>query len=368
MRSRMLVVLLIAVLVAFAVPGPGEAMGDSHGGGHSSSSHSSGGRSSSGSHPSGGHTGSGGHPGHGGGSFHPGWGPHGGVPYHGGGHFGWHGGPGWGGAYLSFPFWWDSSWWWGWPYGAYPYYGSYYPYGGYDGSWDLGVAPGPSDSMIAEPDAEEDQGEDTSEPAAPAPGTSQVDLQISPATALVVLNGVVIGSVDEFGHATDVLYLDAGEYTLEFRAPGFRTRRLPLRVSGGDSALLYLSLRADPAAGAERAAPPSPGLPHGRRFGPSFGPGTGGPGPAAATGSGVRAIAARPGSTGLALRVSPPGAAVYVDGALIGTGDQLANLPDGVAVAPGPHRIDIVAPGHAGKTIQIDAQAGKTTELSVALE
>jgi hypothetical protein len=59
---------------------------------------------------------------------------------------------------------------------------------------------------------------------------------------------------------------------------------------------------------------------------------------------------------------------VYVDGALIGTGDQLANLPDGVAVAPGPHRIDIVAPGHAGKTIQIDAQAGKTTELSVALE
>ena len=70
----------------------------------------------------------------------------------------------------------------------------------------------------------------------------------------------------------------------------------------------------------------------------------------------------------LTLHVVPPNAAVYLDGVLLGTGDEFARLQRGIAVTPGPHRIDVVAPGLAGKTLQFDAGAGKEQELSVTLE
>jgi hypothetical protein len=66
--------------------------------------------------------------------------------------------------------------------------------------------------------------------------------------------------------------------------------------------------------------------------------------------------------------VSPPDAAVYIDGVLLGTGAVLEHLQQGVAVSPGPHRIDVVAPGHAGKTVQVNAVAGRNQELGISLE
>ncbi len=101
---------------------------------------------------------------------------------------------------------------------------------------------------------------------------SAVDLQVSPPTALVFLNGVLIGSVDEFGGAPESLYLDPGEYTLEFRGPGYRPKALHLKVSG-EPIVVSLALEADPN-GAGEKTPPSPGLPYGRHFGPDFGSAT----------------------------------------------------------------------------------------------
>jgi hypothetical protein len=345
MRSRVLAPVLIAGLVALALPGSSEARNAVHRpGGHSPG----GGRSGSVGHP--GHVGRGGPGGHPGGNRHV-------VPFHGGGRFGWHGNLGWGGLYLGLPLWWDAYWGWGWPYG----YSGYYGYYGYNGYPDSGVIPVPSNPAEAESGTPGTEPETSGEATAVVSGTSPVDLQVSPSSALVVLNGVLIGSVDEFGRGSDYLYLDAGKYALEFRAPGFRTRTLWLSVSGGNKTLVSLDLQADPTASAERTAPPSPGLPHGRRFSPRFGPATSQPGlPAGAVGE--------LGSTALVLHVSPLGAAVYVDGVLLGTGEHLAQLTEGVAISPGPHRIDVVAPGHTGKTLQVDAQAGKKLELSVTLD
>jgi PEGA domain len=372
MRSRVIAPVLIAGLIALALPGSGEARGgDRGGGGH----FSGGGRVGSAGHP--GRVGSGGHSGRVGSGGHPGRSPyvgHGGpgnhfrhyrhgVPFDYGLPYEWRGGIGWGGPFLGFPLWWDAYWGWDWPYG---YYGSYGPYG-YYGSYDYDGYPysvvfrvppygGEAGAGTAEVAAEA-----TNVPAAAVPGTSAVDLQVSPPTALVLLNGVLIGSVDEFGHGSDYLYLDAGEYTLEFRAPGYLARTLRLSVTGGEQALVSLDLQVDPAATGHTAAPPSPGLPHGRRFAPDFGPATsqseppGGP-------------AADPQSAALVLQVSPPDAAVYVDGALVGTGENLAQIEEGVEVSPGPHRIDVVAPGHTGKTLQVDVKAGKTVKLSIALD
>jgi hypothetical protein len=343
MRSRVLAPILVAGLVALGLPGSSDASGAERGpGGHSSAGR----RSGSVGHP--------GHIGRGGPGGHRGRNPHV-VPFRGAGRLGWHGYRGWGGLYLGLPLLWDSYWGWGWPYG---YYGYYDYYGGYPDSGVVLVPPNPAE---AESSAAVTEPATSGSATAPASGTSPVDLEVSPPSAFVFLNGVLVGSVDEFGRGSDYLYLDAGRYALEFRAPGFRTRTLWLNVSGGNKTLVGLDLQVDPAAGAERTASPSPGLPHGRRFSPSFGPATSQPGsPAGAVG--------QPGSTALLLHVSPLDAAVYVDGVLLGTGEHLAQLTEGLAVAPGPHRIDVVAPGHTGKTLQVDAQAGKKLELSVTLD
>jgi hypothetical protein len=343
MRSRVLAPVLIAGLIAVALPGSSEARSAVHGrAGHSSG----GGHSRSVGHP--GHVGRGGPGGHPGGNRR-------GVPFHGGDRFGWHGFFGWGGLYLGLPLWWDAYW--GWPYG----YNGYFGYYGYNGSPNSGVVLVPSNLAEAESGTAGTASETPGGATATVPGTSPVDLQVSPPSALVVLNGVLVGSVDEFGRGSDYLYLDAGKYALEFRAPGFRTRTLWLNVSGGNKTLVSLGLEADPAASAESTAPPSPGLPHGRRFSPSFGPATSQPEPPAG-------VAGEPGSTTLVLHVSPLSAAVYVDGVLLGTGEHLAHLGEGLAVSPGPHRIDVVAPGHTGKTLQVDVQAGKKVELSITLD
>jgi hypothetical protein len=196
-----------------------------------------------------------------------------------------------------------------------------------------------------------------------------VDIEVTPREALVYLNGVLVGSGADFDGTPDFLYLDAGGYTLEFRSAGYRSKMLKLNVGGENKALVVLDLRHDPTSGAGSPNPPSPGLPYGRKFGPSFGPATsqplrrdrnwGGAQPPAASGQGMAA---------LKVRVSPANAAVYIDGVLVGTGEELARLNRGVAVAPGGHRIDVVAPGHAAKTVQVEAEPGREQELSLELE
>ncbi|HQT94072.1 MAG TPA: hypothetical protein PK435_05520 [Thermoanaerobaculaceae bacterium] len=395
MRSRLLAAVLIGGLVALAGPAWSQSRGRGHvGGGRSFGGHVGGGHGFVGHGGPVGRFGGGGHGGgvfhggggvfHGGGGIYRGGGGYrGGGVYRGGGrhwggYHGWGGHSGWRGYYpwapnLSFPFWWDGAYGWGspywseWPYGNYPYDG----YDGYDGYYGGGPDSGPSYGM----QGSFGSGYET----APVAGPTRVDLQVSPESALTVLNGVVIGSVDQFEGAGG-LYLEAGRYTLEFRAPGYRNKVLNLDIGGQAKTVVSLELPRDPANVAVAPGSPSPGLPYGRTFTPDFGPATAQPhaGPT----SPVRgqllhrsdADSTRPAPTAapdmgaLRLHVVPANAAVYLDGVLLGTGNEFARLQRGIAVTPGPHRIDVVAPGLAGKTLQFDAGAGKEQELSVTLE
>jgi hypothetical protein len=357
MRSRVVGSVAIAAAVAFAGPAWCQGHGGGHGGGHSGGHFSGAGRSAGGhGGRGGGHSGS---PGHGWGGAHG----HAGHPrYH-----TWRGGHGWPGYFgwdlsLGFPFWWDVWWPWGWPYG---WYGAYpYPY------------PYPSDTIAYVPPADETSAPATTEAPVTAPaaaitlpsGPTPVDIEVSPPSAFVELNGVVIGSVDEFDGRPDCLYLDRGKYTIAFQAPGYRSVSLTLNAGTANRTIVSLDLEPATTTGAPPAVAPSPGLPYGRRFDPSFGPAKA-DASAPPTGSAVRA--ANPSSaalTAFVLHVSPPDAAVYIDGALIGSGESVAHLPNGVAVTPGEHRIDVVAPRHAGKTVQARAEAGTSQELTIALD
>jgi hypothetical protein len=379
MRPQILAAALVAGLVAFAGP----AWSHSPGGGNAGGGHSSGGgHSMSGGHMSGGghsmsvgRAGAGGHvagSGHGATLVQPRVGAlHGGIGHPGGGgHRGWRGyygrggNYGWGGYYgWGDPFWWGAFWGWGWPIAWGGYYGPWYDTPGYYGGLTYGGV----------------------NPAAPVNNLTSVVTNVSPEEALVYLNGVLIGTARDFNGESDVLYLGAGHYTVEFRLPGYHSRALELDAAGGEAAIpIALELVPDHSGGLVAPYRPPRGLPYGRVFGPDFGhamsqqeprPAWGSrPGmrlesrPDAGTVAAPRPTTANPGLAALKLRVSPPNAAVYLDGEFLGSGAELGRLQRGVALLSGPHRIEVLAPGYAAKSVVIETEPGKELPLTVELE
>jgi hypothetical protein len=324
MRVRALTVLLVVVALVVAAPtvaGPGQPPG--HGGGTG--------------HPPG-HGGGGGHPpGHGGGGHPPG---HGGgyYPYYPYGYWGvsvgW-GGWGWGG-------WWGPGWGWG------PYWGWGSPF-----------------AYQAVPVGGE------------GPQLAAVDTDVDPEHARVLLDGTLIGVADDFDGYPDYLYLKPGHYTLEFQLQGYASHKLEIDAQPGG--YFPINLKLERIKG-EKAAPwydRPQGMPVGRVFGPKAAT------PADAPKAGpdttlrpefhepgrVSAGAARAASgSALDIRITPSNAAVYVDGTLVGTGQELARLERGLAVSSGKHRIEVLAPGHASKGLEVDVKEGERQQIVVELE
>ena len=85
---------------------------------------------------------------------------------------------------------------------------------------------------------------------------------------------------------------------------------------------------------------------------------------ASAGGAGTRAVA----RAALDIDVTPSNAAIYIDGTLVGTGQELGRLERGLAVAPGKHRIEVLAPGHASKTLEVEVKEGERQQIVVELE
>ena len=60
-----------------------------------------------------------------------------------------------------------------------------------------------------------------------------IRLRVNPKTASVLINGVLMGIVDEFDGLTNHLKLEPGLYQLEIRADGYKVFSKELRVVGG---------------------------------------------------------------------------------------------------------------------------------------
>jgi hypothetical protein len=310
MRPRALAVLVVVFALAVVVPttanaGPGHPPGHGHGGGYG--------------HP----------PGHGGGYYYP----------HGywGANVGWGWGPYWGWG-------WGPGWGWGW--------GSYWGWGA-PGVYQTGpVAVGATD-------------------------LAAVDTDVEPEEARVLLDGQLIGLADDFDGYPDYLYLKPGHYTLEFQLQGYASQKLEIDAEPGKYFPVKFKLERIKG---EKAAPwydRPEGMPVGRVFGPKTTAqgDTAKPAPdtnlrpefrqpAAVAGAPVRSVA----GAALDLRVTPSNAAVYVDGALVGTGQELGRLERGLAVSPGKHRIEVLAPGLTPRTIEVEVKEGERQQIVVDLD
>ena len=356
--------LIAAVLALFAAP----SLLAQHSGGHGGGGH--GGGSHGPSMSGGGHSGGGQVRG-----FHGG--------YHGGGY---HGGGYYGGRYYGrgyYPYWgwgWGGGWgWglgWGWGYPGWGYAGWGYPGWGY-GGWG---APGGTVTVLTG-------------------DWAVVATDVSPETTRVFLDGRFIGMVEDF-NGPDYLYLNKGDYQLEFRLDGFETKSINLSARPGAQMKISEKLKKIPGApqygsydnpepegGVQRywskeknasahpvevqAAPPSQAQPwRGNGQPAEAGPGESG-GEVAMDAAPQAPAAAVPGAkqrARIVFHVTPGDAAVYLNDHFIGTGEELSTLTRGFQVPPGQHSLTVSRPGMVTREESVVVGPGKSETVEISLQ
>ncbi len=263
------------------------------------------------------------------------------------GGWGWGWGPGWGWGYGPG---WGAGWSWG--FGIGPAYAG--PWWGYP-AWYPPAGPG----------------------VAVHSDLTAVETKVTPEHARVVLNGELIGVADDFDGYPGPLLLKPGHYTLELVLKGYRSEKIEIDAKPGRYVPVELKLQRVPG---EKPAPwydRPEGLPVGRVFGPKGGTQPQAAAPAPDTtlrpdmqdqprepSAGQRGVA----GAALDLRVTPPNAAIYLDGHLVGTGEELGRLERGLAITPGKHKIEVVAPGLLSKSVEVDVPSGERQQVVVELD
>jgi hypothetical protein len=70
----------------------------------------------------------------------------------------------------------------------------------------------------------------------------------------------------------------------------------------------------------------------------------------------------------LILDIDPSDAVVYLDGRLLGSGEELARLHSAMLIDAGEHELEVVRPGYDSETVEFEAKAGEDVELEIELD
>lgn len=216
-------------------------------------------------------------------------------------------------------------------------------------------------------------------------GVGLVDANIHPKHARLYLDDRFIGIADDFDGYPDYLYLKRGTYKLRCELGGYTAQVVRVEVRAG---FRYdVRLRMKRVRGTqkehwwERPDRPSP-LP--RVFGPTRNGELDEPsansevgrktGPDLALRPGLPSAGIQGQSQGrallqgsLRLRIVPMTAALYLDGEFLATGGELGQLVQPVALSPGRHRLDVIAPGYHAVQQEVVVDPGETREIEIEL-
>ena len=257
------------------------------------------------------------------------------------------GGGGWGGHHPSwgwghrYPWYWNrycwgwpSCWGWGWGYWG-PYW--YYP----------PPAAYPLDRTVYSPQSV-------------AADLGALNLVIKPKKADVYVDGRFVGRAKDFDGYPGYLWLKEGSYEISLVRDGYVTfsDRIPVRTGQ----VVDVELRLEPGL----STPPRVSQTSVTETEPE------------ATEQ-MSAVTEEPPSTGirqdvrvtpglLELVVRPADASVYLDGRLLGSGQELTDLHAGLIVDPGAHSLDMVRPGYEAQRLDFEVESGQTVNLQITLE
>lgn len=189
------------------------------------------------------------------------------------------------------------------------------------------------------------------------------DLNVRPKKAEVYLDGQYIGTAGKYDGFPDHLWLEQGSYELIFYRPGLATEKRVLSIYPG--VVVDVRLRLEPGESvapselttAARAAGAMAEVRSAYERQASAAP---------AAGKGEMDTRAAPGR--VRLSVLPADASVYMDGRLLGSGDEVARLHSGLVVDAGSHFIEVVRPGYETERLEFAVSGGDEIQLEVLLE
>lgn len=195
-----------------------------------------------------------------------------------------------------------------------------------------------------------------------APNAGALDINTRPKKASVYLDGELIGRVDSFDGFPRYLWLREGSYRLAIFMEGHETLERKIRVRPG----VVIKVDQDLVPGtAVRPQPPAP-----EPVAPeAVAERTAVPGESWRTENRGQPIRQdqRSEPARLLVEVEPPDAVVYLDGRLLGSGAQLANLHSPLIVDPGTHRLEVTRPGYATTVREFEAAKGEDVSLRIEL-
>ncbi len=230
-----------------------------------------------------------------------------------------------------------------WPsyyYGLSYAYGGFWPYGGY-----YGGGPGPVYYSYRT-----------------GPDTSALRVFGEPSKTRVFVDGYYAGVIDDFDGLFQRLYLAPGRHEIKLKLDGYRTHRVLVYVSPGQT--LKLDHDMEKGAGEETFEDLTGGRGEREMSGerrPTYEEDDDADRPAPEGRGGEQP--SRHDAARLRLDVRPADASVYVDGQFRGTARELGELE----LAPGPHRIEVVRPGFRTEERDFDLAPGSARELSIEL-
>lgn len=212
----------------------------------------------------------------------------------------------------------------------------------------------------------------------PSEDMTVVEFHVVPDHARVALDGQLIGVAADFSGDPDFLYLRPGTYHLEVSLGGYQAEHFELEAKPGR--YYPLEVRLKRVRGESRTPwwEKPEGVVGGRVFGPARTEAQERPepGPDPSLRSDLRleretegAAELSAASTGaLEFRITPGDATVFLDGVFLGTGEELSRLERGLAVTPGPHLVEVVAPGREPVRIEVSVEEGARYPIELTLD
>lgn len=157
-----------------------------------------------------------------------------------------------------------------------------------------------------------------------AQGLSAIDVNIVPQEAEISLNGVVMGTAEDFDGFPNFLIVEPGTHTVHARARGFKTYEVTIHLAPGEQ--VNLNKRMD--AGIDPVSPSSNA------------------GTTADTSEERQSPLPAVEPVLLRLNCSDPEASIYVDGVFVGTARQIAGLHGPLQLDPEAVKLAVVTPDH----------------------
>lgn len=166
------------------------------------------------------------------------------------------------------------------------------------------------------------------------PNWGYVDTDVEPEEAKVYLDGKYVGTADDYDGFPRYLSVPLGSHKIEFRMEGYETFSQEFYMNPGQ--MINIDFKMIKTAKGKEPPPKAEEPVHGK---------------------GV-----------VSLEIEPAATEVYVDGELIGTGEDLKKNGGDIELSAGRHKLEFKKSGYKTQSIEIEIKDGKGFHLGIRLE